>query len=346
MGRQTSDLASNEYFQRVGVLTRLPELLKTFGARPAEVLAAAGLNEHALEDPESSIPYNVMGLLLQAAADRTGCHHFGMEMGKTIQTSSLGLLGQLMRNSPTVRVALSDFAFFQRLNAHGGVAYLFEEKRKAFFGYSIYQANVIGAHQIYDGAATAAFFLVCELAGKGSESSLKILLSRSEPRDVTPYRQAFGARLLFNAAQTAVVIPSEILDQRVMGADSRLRLTLEKRVRELTHTGDLNTVIQLQRRLRVGLLKGGVSAIGIASQFSMSRRTMNRRLSSAGVRFQQLLDETRLEFVQQLLANTQLSISKIGALAGYSDPSAFTRSFVRMAGLAPSEWRTNSYRDQ
>lgn len=69
-----------------------------------------------------------------------------------------------------------------------------------------------GAHQIYDSAATAAFFLVCELAGKGDASSLKVLLSRSEPRDVTLYRQAFGARLFFNTAQTAVVLPSEILD--------------------------------------------------------------------------------------------------------------------------------------
>jgi hypothetical protein len=55
--------------------------------------------------------------------------------------------------------------------------------------------EVTFAHQIYDSAATAAFFLVCELAGKGDASSLKVLLSRSEPRDVTLYRQAFGARL-------------------------------------------------------------------------------------------------------------------------------------------------------
>jgi AraC-like DNA-binding protein len=341
MGKRIMAFDETEYLQRVGFLTCMPELLRRFDVMPSEVLAAAGLSEHALDNPESKIPYRVMGRLLQVAAERTGCPHLGIEIGNSVRTASLGLLGELMRNSPTLRVALNDFALHQHLNAHGGAAYLLEAKRQAFFGYAIYQANVAGAQQIYDGAATAALSLVCELAGKGCVSSLKVLLSRPEPKDLTPYRRSLGLRLLFNAEQTAVVMPLEMLDQPVAGADSRLRLALENHVRALSYAGDLHTVAQLRRRLRVGLLKGRVSAIEMASEFGMSSRTLNRRLNAEGARFQEILDETRLEFVEQLLANTQLSISKIGAIAGYSDPSAFTRSFLRMAGVAPSEWRLN-----
>jgi AraC-like DNA-binding protein len=206
----------------------------------------------------------------------------------------------------------------------------------------IYQPNVPGARQICDGAAMAAFSLVCELAGQGSASSLKVLLSRSTPGNVVPYRRSFGVKLAFDAEQTAVVIPLDMLDQSVPGADARRRVILEKRIKTLSHAGDLDVLTQLRRRLRVGLVKGGVSAIGMASQVGMTRRTLNRRLDVAGVRFQDVLDETRLGFVQQLLSNTQLSIRKIAAVVGYSNASALTRSFTRWTGMTPSQWRTKS----
>jgi AraC-like DNA-binding protein len=334
-------LSAAENLQRVGFLSCVPELLRTLGVNPPDVLAAAGLSERALDNPESTIPYGVMGLLLKVAAERTGCPHFGLEIGKQIRTTTLGLLGELMRNSPTLRVALKDFAFHQHRNAHGGAAYLLEDKQQAFFGYAVYQPSVPGAHQICDAAAMAAFSLVSELAGEGNASSLKVLFSRSEPGNVVPYRRSFGVKLFFNAEQTAVVVPLEMLDQRVAGADARLRLILEKRVKALSHAGDLDILTQLRREIRVGLLKGAVSANEMASQMGMGRRTLNRRLDVAGIRFQEVLDETRFDFVQHLLANTQLSISKIGAIVGYSDPSALTRSFSRWAGVAPSEWRSN-----
>jgi hypothetical protein len=75
-----------------------------------------------------------MGLLAAAACERTGRSHFGLDIGREIQTSTLGVLGELMRNSPNVRVALQDFALHQHRYAHGGVVYLLEDQHQAFFG--------------------------------------------------------------------------------------------------------------------------------------------------------------------------------------------------------------------
>jgi AraC-like DNA-binding protein len=191
----------------------------------------------------------------------------------------------------------------------------------------------------------AAFSLVSELAGKSAVSSLKVFFSRSEPADVTPYRQSFGVKLSFNAAHTAVVIPREMLNQPVAGADAGVLLMCERRIRTRWADGGLDTDTQVRRVLRVGLLQGEVSAIGIASQLGMSRRTMQRRLGVAGSSFQKVLDETRREFVQQLLANTRLSITEVGSIVGYTDPSALTRSFIRWAGVTPSEWRSELQAD-
>jgi hypothetical protein len=93
----------------VGPLSSVTELLRRFRINPAEVLTAAGLSATALDNPEATIPYADVGLLLEAAAGKTRCPYFGLEVGKQIRTTSLGLVGQLMRNAPTVGVALQDF---------------------------------------------------------------------------------------------------------------------------------------------------------------------------------------------------------------------------------------------
>jgi AraC-like DNA-binding protein len=334
-----------ENLQRVGFLSCLPELLRRFDVDPLEVLAAAGLSASALEDPDGMIPYRAMGLLSQLSCEKTRCSHFGLEIGRQIRTETLGLLGELMRNSPTLRVALQDFAINQHRNAHGGVTYLLEDKMQAFFGYAVYQPNVPGQYLICDGAAMGAFTIFCELAGTGHASALEVLLARSEPRNVSHYRHAFGVKLAFNADQTAVVFPRRMLDLPVAGADVRRRIVLEKQVQVLWHAGGIDIVTQLQRELRVALIRGCFSATAIARQLGMSRRTLDRRLDASGMKFQEALDDTRCEYAQQLLDCTQLKIADIATIVGYADPSILTRGFVRWAGVTPSQWRTKLGRE-
>jgi AraC-like DNA-binding protein len=132
-----------------------------------------------------------------------------------------------------------------------------------------------------------------------------------------------------------------LLDQPVAKADPALRKILERRILDSWHSGDLDTMTQLRRALRVGLLRGDVSAVGISMQIGIGRRTLQRRLDALGFGFQDALDEARCEFVKQLLANTKLGIGEIGSIVGYADPSVLTRGFTRWVGMTPSEWRIN-----
>jgi hypothetical protein len=61
---------SPENLQLAAPLRSIPDALKRFGINPAEVLAAAGLSAAALDNPEATIPYQGMGLLLEAAAGK------------------------------------------------------------------------------------------------------------------------------------------------------------------------------------------------------------------------------------------------------------------------------------
>jgi AraC-like DNA-binding protein len=103
--------------------------------------------------------------------------------------------------------------------------------------------------------------------------------------------------------------------------------------------GQLDTLTQLRRLLRVAVLKGHVSAEEIAESMAVSRRTLHRRLCSLGTRFEEVLGDTRFGFAEQLLSDTRLNISEISTLVGYADPSILTRLFRRRTGISPTKWR-------
>lgn len=280
-----------------------------------------------------------MGLLAAASCERTGRPHFGLDIGREIRTSTLGVLGELMRNSPNIRVALQDFALHQHRYAHGGVVYLLEDQFQAFFGYAVYQPDVPGNGLICDGAAMGALSIVRELVGAVYTPSLEVLIARYKPEDITQYRQSFGVKISFDADQTAVAFPRRLLSLPIQGADARHRIVLEKQVRDIWHAGDHDITSHLQRELRIGLIRGHVSAASIATNMGVNRRTLDRRLAAAGSPFQRALDEARCEYARQLLAYTRLEIGKIATIVGYADPSILTRSFKRWAGATPSSWR-------
>lgn len=328
-----------ENLQRVGFLCHLPQLLRRFGVEPLGVLAAAGLGPNALDDPDEVIPYRAMGLLAAVCCERTGRPHFGLDIGREIRTATLGVLGELMRNSPTLQIALQDFALHQHRHAHGGMVYLLEDQPRAFFGYAVYQPNVPGNPMICDGAAMGAFNIVCELVGATHAPTLEVLISQSEPQNITDYRRSFGVKISFDADQTAVAIPRRLLSQPIPGANARRRIAIERQVRAIWHAGDHDIATRLRRELRIGLIRGHISAASIALPLGMSRRTLDRRLAAAGLPFQKALDEARCEYARQLLAYTRLEIGKIAMIVGYADPSILTRAFTRWAGVTPSSWR-------
>jgi len=327
--------------QRVGPLFFLPGTVRRLGSNPAEILAEVGLGPSALDHPDNTIPHAMMGLLLGTAAERTRCPHFGLELGRGIGISALGPVGKMMCHAPTVGTALCDFCANQHRNARGGVAYFLLEEEHGCWGYAVYHFGVKGSRHVYDAAAMIGFNILCELAGSEQIGSVELLLSHSGPEDLTPYRRSLKLKLSFDCGQTAFLLPRQMVNQPVVGADPTIRKELQNSVKAMSPAGELDVVSQLRRTLRIALIEGKVSAVAISAQMRMNRRTLQRRLEAEGMSFQRILDETRSEFAMQLLAHTKLSIAEIALMVGYAEASVLIRSFSQWTGLTPSQWRSN-----
>jgi len=86
-------------------------------------------------------------------------------------------------------------------------------------------------------------------------------------------------------------------------------------------------------------MSGHSDARGIAELFSVSERSLRRRLADEGSSLQALVAEVRLTIARQLLEETRMPISEIAAALDYADLTAFSRAFRGWTGKPPGEWR-------
>ena len=98
---------------------------------------------------------------------------------------------------------------------------------------------------------------------------------------------------------------------------------------------------EVQRTLRVKLIRDTCTSDMVASLYAVSRRTLHRHLKAEGGTFRQVANEVRCEIACTLLAETDLTLSQIAEILNCSEISAFSRAFRPWSGQPPSVWRSN-----
>jgi AraC-like DNA-binding protein len=338
---QGSRLATaDEHYQRVGGLVVIPGLLREIGGDPIVILPRAGLEMSALDHVENRIPYASMGRLFHECALATGCPHFGFLTYQRVRLWHLGLPGELMRYSATLRAGLQAFVSYQHLNNQGMATFLLEDQRIASLGCAVFQKLAEFVDQIYDAFLAVACNIMRELWGSRWAPE-EVHFSRTRPADVGAYRRFFRAPCRFDRERTAIFFPTALLNEPMPEANPEQLRRLEQQAQTV---GKGELLPRLHRALRILLLSGRVSAQEVAALLFLHRRTLSRRLQDQGTNFQHVLDEIRFETACQLLDNTQLPLTDIAAFLGYSESSAFTRAFRRWCGVAPSRRRRTESR--
>lgn len=321
--------------RRVGGLVAVPALIRALNVDPGPVLQSAGVAAYTLGRPENRITHSQILALLDLAARRTRCGHFGLLSGAAWKIEDLGLLGEIMLNSPTVGRAIQELVLFQHLNSDGAAAFMIKAQSRTELGYAFYIPVLEDTSQFYAAALAAGVNFIRELAGPDWNPS-DVLLPFPEPRDIGPYMAHFRAPLVFHAPRCAFGLPANTLEFRVVAASKdRLKAAL-RRAREL---GPNSTTDAVSRAIRTLLMQGALSGDAAAGALAMHRRTLTRRLAEEGTTFQKCLDRVRLTLARELIANEQMEILTAASMLGYSSPENFFRAFRRWTGETPSAWR-------
>jgi AraC-like DNA-binding protein len=85
--------------------------------------------------------------------------------------------------------------------------------------------------------------------------------------------------------------------------------------------------------------EGGSSLGRTAQALGVSTRSLQRHLADTGTTYSELVTDVRLDAACRLLAGTEERISDIALLLGYTGPSSFSRSFMRLMKIQPVAYR-------
>ena len=87
----------------------------------------------------------------------------------------------------------------------------------------------------------------------------------------------------------------------------------------------LRAKVQVREVLRELLPTGDCSVEAVAKRFSIDRRSLLRHLRSEGVTYADLLKQVRNDLLEHYIEHTDLSLTEIASLLGFSNVSALSR---------------------
>jgi AraC-like DNA-binding protein len=119
----------------------------------------------------------------------------------------------------------------------------------------------------------------------------------------------------------------------------------------VTYDQPLNSVTFSARHLEAELVRDEDDILGddfreempsfeqLTGLLNMSARTLRRRLEKEGTSYQRIKDNARRDVAITLLSREGKTVSEVAEQVGFSDPSAFHRSFKKWTGQSPGSYR-------
>jgi AraC-like DNA-binding protein len=163
------------------------------------------------------------------------------------------------------------------------------------------------------------------------------------PERPEKYEALFGCPLYFNQAANLMYFDSECLSWPVVHTEHSLREFLRTAPYQLlmmeNDPDGNNLSAQVKAMIGHDFSEGFPSFDTISSALNMSAPTLRRRLKREGTTFQTLKDDARCEAAKLCLDRHELSINEVALQMGFTDPSAFHRSFKKWTGMTPGQYR-------
>jgi AraC-like DNA-binding protein len=175
---------------------------------------------------------------------------------------------------------------------------------------------------------------------------LRLMLDYDAPAYARRYKELFQCPVSFGQDRNELFYCAKVMD---FDLDAQLQ-TYDPQVREvlgalrdnlrekLADRGSILSDVRMALRRTHGEFPG---LEAVAEEFSMSSRTLRRKLGEYNTSFQELLDEERRRVAEDYLLNTSLSIQQIADKCGFSDAQNFSQAFRRWSGVPPTEYRNS-----
>lgn len=269
-------------------------------------------------------------------------HTLPARVGPLMRPDDYGALGLAWKSAPTVRHSLERVERFCRLWTDVVSYEVADDEEGIVFLLHRAGERRLGLRVSNECTLASATSLVRQTAWQPFRPRA-VYLQHAAPAITADHEKYFGCPVHFGAPVDGLAIAADdLVRPNRLGDDGLSRFLLQHLDQEVRAVASEESLEERLRRAISRSLSAGVPRVAdVARGLAMSERTLHRRLTDDGLTFRAVVDATRREMAENLLQQSQYTLSEVGFLTGFSEQSSFQRAFKRWNGQTPKAYRAS-----
>lgn len=320
----------------------LPILLMvaaSHGRRPPEICAHFGIPQQWLLDAEARVPVPMILRIWEELPRLCEAPNLGLEVGVALATSDF-LLNTAVLASPDLRTAMRRSLAMERfINDLPGVPPSTIEVVGDQLRLSHHDPQL--TRHIAE-MTCSGWLAIVRRKVAGELSAVGVYFRHPRPESIDAHLAVFGCTPTFDANQTTLVLPAEVLDR-----PSREYSPLLDRMMSSYLSGLLDRTPEAEppllsqlRPLIMSRLADGAPSIGVvATALGLKVATLREELTAWGTTYQELVETLQRQTALKLLDEPLNSLQAIAWSTGFASLEQFTAAVRRWTGEHPDALR-------
>ncbi len=328
----------SKYLIRSGALMGFEALVTELSGNSTEILKAVNLAPEDLADGDHMIPFNSMVMLLEHAAHALSCPSFGLKLSAKQDLQVLGSLGLLLKNCLTIKDAMVTAQRYLALHSPAEYWHFIEEGNFIYINRIEHFHGVTHARQYKELSFGVCFRLIHALVGNTFKGH-RLEFSHKPISEKITYRQFFSLDVNFNQESDRLIIDRKFLFIPISDINKQLHNQVDNYLSQLLaiHGNDIERQVRTLILQTMGIQEHSID--NIANLLHLHKRTLQRKLKDKGLSFKTMLNEIRISTACWHLEASNMDITLLSEVLGYSDISAFSRAFRTQMNCSAIQWR-------
>ncbi len=316
------------------------QLAADAGLAPDALLETAGLSAPALADNGEMLDSDQLVRLTQAAISHLGDAELGLHFGQRFEFTTMGAFPYVVMNAPIVEVALRNMARYAATLVDGVRLEFVGDAPVARFDLHFGEFDESTHRHVTEAAAVIFVRFLRKLVGD-AWNPLSVCFPHDAPSSLQEHLDFFGCDIAFGQGSTSIAFDAGILPLAIEAADRDLLPIIERHLDDVieaeSHSDRFHH--QIEKSVAGRVCDGHPTIRGTARELGLSVRTLQRRLDDRGLCYRDVVARVRERLAIRYLCDTEMSLSEIAFLLGYSELSAFDRAFRAWQNDSPRSYR-------
>ncbi len=324
--------------KRFRVSTAFVRRIEDLGLSCAALLRQAALSPALFEEERILVTTEELFAIYRALEESTQDPAFGLKLGTTDRIERYDPIAIAALYARSFRDALERMARYKLLTCPEEI-HLTERKNELRVEFEWLLADDDEPPMLID----CCFAWVVNIARRATGDAIqpkRVELARpAVARSL--FEKHFGCPVEHGAKKNVLVFDRADLDRPFATHNAEiLAIVAPKLEAEVAQQLRLRSVReQVKATLKRTLAGQRPELSAVARELRMSTRTLQRRLTSENVTFQQMISEARHELARHYLEHAALELNETAYLLGYEDANSFFRAFQQWEGTSPGAWR-------